>query len=57
MQLVEETCDITLTELRAKLIAEGHTFGIGTLWRFFRRRGVTWKKRPAMPANRIARTF
>jgi len=43
MQLVEETCDITLTELRAKLIAEGHTFGIGTPWRFFRRRGVTWK--------------
>jgi len=56
MQLVEETCDITLTELRAKLVAEGHTFGIGTLWRFFRRRGVTWKKRPAMPASRIVRT-
>lgn len=55
MQLVEEACDITLAELRARLMAEGHQFGIGTLWRFFRRRGVTWKKRPRTPASRIAR--
>lgn len=55
--LVNETCDITLTELQAKLTERGHCFGIGTLWRFFARHGITWKKRPHMRASRIARTF
>ena len=56
MSLVDETSDITLMELQARLAEQGHRFGIGTLWRFFDRRGITWKKRPRTPANRIART-
>lgn len=47
MALVEGEPDMTLHELRAALAARGQTFGIGTLWRFFRRHGVTLKKRPA----------
>ena len=57
LALVNETCDITLTELQAKLAEHGHAFGIGTLWRFFDRHGITWKKRPPMRASRIGRTL
>ena len=54
---VEATPDITLAELREKLIAErSETFAISTIHGFFRRRGITYKKRPRMPANRSART-
>ena len=42
---------MTLHELRAALAARGLSVGIGTLWRFFRRHGVTLKKRPAMRTN------
>ncbi len=56
LALVAETCDITLTELQSKLTEHGHRFGIGTLWRFFDRHGITWKKRPHTQANRIALT-
>lgn len=54
---VEATPDITLAELREKLIAErGETFAISTIHGFFRRRGITYKKRPRTPASRSART-
>ncbi len=55
MSLVDGTSDITLMELQARLAEQGHRFGIGTLWRFFDRHGITWKKRPRTPASRIAR--
>jgi transposase len=45
--LLHENSDITLTELQDKLDAGGHHFGIGTLWRFFHRHGLTWKKNGA----------
>ena len=55
--LIAETVDITLAEMRARLAAErGVRAGIGTLWRFFHRRGVTVKKRPGMRASRSAPT-
>jgi transposase len=56
LALVEETCDITLMELQAKLAEQGHRFAIGTLWRFFDRRGITWKKRPPTRSSRNGRT-
>jgi transposase len=56
MSLVDATCDITLMELQSNLAEQGHRFGIGTLWRFFDRRGVTWKKRPRTRASRIVQT-
>jgi len=57
LALVEESDDITLHEMQRRLSDErGLKVGVGTLWRFFDRRGITWKKRPRTRANRIART-
>lgn len=57
MAAVEETPDITLAELRERLIDErGEIFAVSTIHEFFRRHGVSYKKRPRTPANRNART-
>lgn len=46
--LVKHTPDITLEEMRTRLIAErGVKAGIGTLWRFFDARGWSFKKNGA----------
>lgn len=44
---VERTVDITLAELQALLREQGVSVGIGTLWRFFDRHGVSFKKNRA----------
>lgn len=36
--------DRTLFEIRARLAEDGLHFAIGTLWRFFARYKITWKK-------------
>jgi transposase len=56
LALVDERDDITLAELQAHLAERGHRFGIGTLWRFFARHGLTWKKRPRTRRSRSAPT-
>lgn len=57
MRAIEESPDITLAELRERLIVErGEVFAVSTIHQFFRRHGVTYKKRPRMPASRNART-
>jgi transposase len=56
VSLVEERPDITLAELRARLAENGIGVAISTLWRFFKRRGITRKKRLHMPPSRTART-
>ncbi len=57
LALLEVVDDITLHEMQRRLAEErGLRVGIGTLWRFFDRRGITWKKRPRMPASRTGRT-
>lgn len=57
MAAIGETTDITLAELRERLIAErGEIFAISTIHEFFRRHGISYKKRPRMPASRSART-
>jgi transposase len=48
--------DVTLVELQEKLKARGVSVGIGTLWRFFDRRRITFKKRRRMPPNSNAPT-
>jgi transposase len=54
---VRETPDITLAELRERLIAErGETFALSTIHDFYRRHGITFKKRRRTPASRGART-
>ena len=44
---VERRVDITLAELQALLREQGAPVGIGTLWRFFDRHGISFKKNRA----------
>jgi hypothetical protein len=52
VSLVDETPDITLGEIQARLAEQDIGVAISTLWRFFKRRGMTRKKRPRMPPSR-----
>lgn len=55
--LVDGKDDITLHEMQRRLAEErGLKVGIGTLWRFFERHGVTWKRRPRTRASQSAQT-
>ena len=54
LRLVEQQSDITLKEIRAELAKAGVSAGTGTLWRFFARRRMTWKKSRRMPPSRTA---
>jgi transposase len=57
MAAIEAVPDITLSELRDRLIAErSETFSISTIHQFFRRHGVSYKKRQHMRASRTAKT-
>ena len=54
---VRETPDITLAELRQRLIAERReSFALSTIHAFYRRHGITFKKRPRTPVSRSVRT-
>lgn len=44
---IEQTPDVTLAELQVRLKEHGVSAGIGTLWRFFDRRGISFKKNRA----------
>jgi transposase len=55
LQEIADRRDITLEELQAKLQERGTRVGIGTLWRFFDRRRISFKKRRHMlPSNSAA---
>ena len=56
LALWEARKDITLEELRLALIEIGLTVSVAGLHRFFARRGMTRKKRLAMPSNRTGPT-
>ena len=47
LEQIERTPDVTLAELQAVLRERGVPVGIGTLWRFFDRRGISFKKNRA----------
>jgi transposase len=53
---VAKTPDVTLVELQEKLKVRSVRVGIGTLWRFFDRRRITFKKRRRMPLSSNAAT-
>jgi transposase len=55
LSLIEEKPDMTLAELHARLAEKRIGAGIGTLWRFFKRRGITRKKRRRMLSSRSGR--
>jgi transposase len=44
--------DITLAELRGLLFEKGVHVAVSTLWRFFDRRRITFKKRLRTPASK-----
>ena len=52
--LLAATPDITLAELQALLADHGTQVALGTIWRFFARRGITRKKRRRMQPSRTA---
>lgn len=52
---LEETPDITLSELCERLSERGIASSTSSLWRFFQRHGITRKKSPATLSSRIAR--
>lgn len=54
--LLEVEADITLRELNAELLRRGVSVSVAALWRFFRRHGITHKKRPATRRSRTGRT-
>jgi transposase len=56
LSAVDKTPDLTLAELQHKLAERGIGVGIGTLWRFFKRRRITLKKRLRTQQNRIVPT-
>ena len=57
LSLVNEKPDMTLAELQAQLTEKGVWAGLSTLWRFFKRRGITRKKRPRMLPSKTGQTF
>ena len=56
MGVYEATPDITLAELQALLAEHDVEVAIGTIWRFFKRRGITRKKRRRTRPSRAAPT-
>lgn len=56
LALIGAQADITLAEIAARLEAErGMRAAPATVWYFFDRRGITFKKRQRMPASRNGR--
>ena len=57
LDLVAAAPDITLAEIAERLKAERGVRAVpATIWYFFDRRGITFKKRRRTPANRSAKT-
>jgi transposase len=53
---VEGNQDITLVEIQALLADIGVSVAVSTLWRFFHRRRITYKKSRRTPPSRSVRT-
>jgi transposase len=56
LECIEDKSDITLVEIRALLADIGVSVAVSTLWRFFRRRRITYKKSRRTPPSRSVRT-
>ena len=55
LSAIQQTPDLTLAELRARLLTErGESFALSTIHAFYRRHRITFKKRLRMPGNRTA---
>jgi transposase len=56
LELVADTPDLTLREIRAALSEVGVAVGHGTVWRFFDRHDISVKKKPRTPPSKTGRT-
>lgn len=56
MDLIRAQPDLTLNEICAELAGKGIKASRSALWRFFERRGVSYKKKRRTPASRNAQT-
>ena len=57
LAMVEETKDIALYEIAERLVGEhGIHAAPSTVWHFFQKRAITFKKRPRTPPSRSAMT-
>jgi transposase len=54
LQRIEQAPDLTIEELRDELKARGVIVGYGTVWRFFERENITFKKKRAGSRARAA---
>lgn len=55
LALIGEEPDLTLDEVRLRLRQDGVVVGMGTVWRFFERHGISFKKNRARRRARSAR--
>jgi transposase len=46
LELIAEEADLTLEEIRGRLRARGIAVGASSVWRFFDRHNITFKKKP-----------
>jgi len=53
---IEKTPDLTIVEIQALLKERGVTVSYGSLWRFFDRHQITFKKKRRTPLNRSGLT-
>jgi transposase len=56
LTLIAAKSDSTLEELKAALAADGHSFSVSALSRFFQRHKITLKKRRYTPPSNSGRT-
>lgn len=56
LEQIQQTPDVTLAQLQAQLRRRGLSVGIGTVWRFFHRHGISFKKKRCTPTNNTALT-
>ena len=48
LELVRQEPDLTLEEIQGRLLDQRqHKAGLGSVWRFFNRHGISFKKKPA----------
>jgi transposase len=56
LSLIDGKPDMILAELQNRLAEKGIAAGLSTLWRFFKRHGITRKKRRRTRPSRTGRT-
>lgn len=54
LALIEERADLTLEEIRRRLAERGVRTGLSSVWRFFHRHGISFKKNRARGRTRPA---